>query len=41
VLFRSQTADNAFQHGAFLTEILGALRVIPDFGVFQFAADFF
>jgi hypothetical protein len=35
------TADNAFENGAFFAEVLRPLRIIPDFGVFEFAADFF
>jgi hypothetical protein len=29
-----------FQAGAFASEFLGVLRIIPDGGIFQFPADF-
>jgi hypothetical protein len=34
-------ANNAFEDGAFFTEVLRPLRIIPNFRVFQFAADLF
>jgi hypothetical protein len=34
-------ANNAFEDGAFLAQVLRPLRAVPDFRVFEFAADFF
>jgi len=35
-----QRADGLFQLGAFPAQFLGLFRRIPDFGIFEFAADF-
>ncbi len=36
----ADAADDALERGAFLAQILGALRVVPDIGAFEFATDF-
>ena len=37
----ADAADDALERGALLAQILGALRIVPDIGTFEFAADFF
>jgi hypothetical protein len=37
----ADAADDAFEARAFLAEVLRALRVVPDVGMFEFAGDFF
>jgi len=37
----ADAADDAFEARAFLAEILRALRIVPDVGMFEFAGDFF
>jgi hypothetical protein len=39
-LQRGQGVDHAFEQVAFLAQGLGFVRIVPDFGVFQFAEDF-
>ena len=38
---RAEGVYDGFQRGAFASQRLGALGVIPDLGVFQFAFDFY
>ena len=38
---RADAADDAFERRALLAEVLRALRVVPDVGVFELARDFF
>jgi hypothetical protein len=35
-----QTADDGFEFGAFFAKLLGALRVVPDAGLLEFASYF-
>ncbi len=36
-----QGSDLGFQARAFLAQLLGALRLVPDIGLFEFALDFY